>query len=76
MPTRNRIIHANRYFIKIGRLFQEKPCNLARFLSPKYWGQFTGNIQGETLPGAHCCPKNEFALKWGLKWIFLKTGEI
>jgi len=39
-------------------------------------GQFTGNPQGETLPGARCCPKNELAGKWGLKWIFLETGEI
>jgi hypothetical protein len=42
-------------------------------LSP---GQFTGNPQGETLPGVRCCPKNEVAGKWGLKWLFFKTGEI
>jgi len=73
---RGRIPHINRYFIKISHLNQEKPCNLAVFLSFGSPGQFTGNPHGETLPGVRCCPKNEVAGKWGLKWIFFKTGKI
>jgi hypothetical protein len=73
---RSRIPHINRYFIKISHLNQKKPCNFAVFLSFGSPGQFTGNPQGETLPGVRCCPKNEVAGNWGLKWLFFKTGEI
>jgi len=76
VPTRDRILHNNHYFSGKTVLIRKKSCHLAGFLSPKYVGQFTGNPQGETLPGARCCPKNEFARKWGLKWIFLETGKI
>jgi len=76
MPTRDRIAHIDHYFTEKTVLTRKKSCDLAGFLSPGNLGQFTGNPQGETLPGARCCRKNEYAGKWGLKWIFLETGKI
>jgi hypothetical protein len=75
-PTRDRIIRINHYFSGKTVLIRKKSCNLTGFPSPGNLEQFTGNPQGETLPGARCCLKNEFAGKWGLKWIFLETGDI
>jgi len=75
VPTRGRILHINRYFIKISRLNQEKPCNLAAFLSPGSLGQFTGNPKQKRRSGPRYCLKNEYSEKWCLNRHFLKWGD-
>ncbi len=74
VPTPGRILHINRYFIKISRLNQEKPCNIAAFLSPGSPGQFTGNPKQKRRPGPRCCLKNEYFEKWGLNRAFWEMG--
>jgi len=64
VPTWDRILHINRYFIKICHLNQEKPSNLAAFLSPGSLGQFTGNPKQKRPAGPRYCLKNEYSEKW------------
>jgi hypothetical protein len=65
-PTRGRILHINRYFIKISRLNQEKPCNLAGWPSPGHQVFFFGYPESENaklwplLPEKFLCRKMGF----------------
>jgi len=72
MPTRGRILHINRYFIKTNRLNQEKPCNIAGWSSPGHQVFFFGCPESEMPNCGLCCLKNFCAGKWVFSTIFKK----
>jgi hypothetical protein len=62
--------------LKISVLIRIKPCILAGIYSSEIQEGISANHQVKPLPGTRCCPKNEYAGKRGLKWVFFETGEI
>jgi hypothetical protein len=57
VPTPDKILCLNRYFLKIVVLMRKKPCNLAGFGWVGKMPQFTGHPEPYPASGMHCCLK-------------------